>query len=152
MLKLDIGGGARQYGGEFKTLDINPKADIVHDLNKYPWPVKTSSVGFIRMSHTLEHLDDPLKAIKEIHRILEPYGQVFIAVPWWVDDMFGNPYHKWCFRPEWFKRLEKRSNTNVHMETCRGDIYFRVVQLRYLRGNIRFWKRYETRAVLEAIK
>lgn len=150
-MRLDIGGGeSTLFTTGFVSIDINPKATIVHDLDRYPWPIKDNSVGFARMSHVLEHLENPLKAMKEIHRILKPDGEIYIAVPWWRDDIGLNPYHRWVFQPGWFDRLTPhRLGASKYMDTCRGNIDFIVIKHETLMGRIRFWKKYETRVWLK---
>jgi SAM-dependent methyltransferase len=55
--------------------------DVVHNLNITPYPFKTNSVSEIHFYHVLEHLDDPLKKLEEIHRILMPNGILYVRVP-----------------------------------------------------------------------
>jgi SAM-dependent methyltransferase len=55
-ISLDLGcGGAKQAG--YVGMDIRPLpgVDIVHDLQKFPWPLPTESVNFILCSHLIEH-------------------------------------------------------------------------------------------------
>lgn len=106
-MKLNIGCGFENMY-EFKTLDINEDSapDYVHDLNVFPYPFKDNSVCFIRMRHVLEHLKEPFKVIKELHRILKPGSNVIIKVPHWKYDDFGNPLHVSFFSTKWFKRFD----------------------------------------------
>lgn len=65
-------------------MDIVPiegYVDIVHDFNKLPYPLKAHSFDEIHMYHVLEHLQQPVKIMEELHRILKPGGVVFIRVP-----------------------------------------------------------------------
>jgi SAM-dependent methyltransferase len=55
--------------------------DKVHDLDKVPYPFKSNSVDEIHMYHVLEHLQQPIKKMEEIHRILKPKGKIYIRVP-----------------------------------------------------------------------
>lgn len=55
--------------------------DIIHDLNSLPWPIEASSVERIEIRNCLEHLNDTVRVMKELHRILKPGGEVFIEVP-----------------------------------------------------------------------
>jgi SAM-dependent methyltransferase len=55
--------------------------DIVHDLNKYPYPFKDNYADEIHFYHVLEHLDDSIKALEELHRILKPGGRLYLRVP-----------------------------------------------------------------------
>ena len=55
--------------------------DIIHDLNTIPYPLDTDSVDEIHFYHVLEHLDEPLKILEEIHRLLKPGGTLYMRVP-----------------------------------------------------------------------
>lgn len=56
-IKLDIGcGGMKQR--DFVGMDNRPLpgVDIVHDVEKFPWPLPNESVSFAMTSHLIEHL------------------------------------------------------------------------------------------------
>lgn len=79
LLKIDLGGGLNPYK-DYKTIDILNSVDFVYDLND-GIPLPDNSVGVINASHIIEHLKDPIKTMKEIHRVLCHGGWVFIEVP-----------------------------------------------------------------------
>ncbi|MDD5731928.1 MAG: class I SAM-dependent methyltransferase [Patescibacteria group bacterium] len=60
---------------------IDGFVDVVHDLNMVPYPFENSSIDEIHMYHVLEHLDEPIKKIEEMHRILKAGGILYIRVP-----------------------------------------------------------------------
>ncbi|HPC10341.1 MAG TPA: class I SAM-dependent methyltransferase, partial [archaeon] len=66
-MKLNIGCGKKILKG-YINLDVVklPGVDIVHDLNKYPWPFKDNYFDEIYADNVLEHLDDIIKPIEEI--------------------------------------------------------------------------------------
>ena len=73
-LNLNLGSGTKKIKDyvnvdKYETL----KPDIVHDLEKFPYPFKDNSVKNIILSHVLEHIgQDPNvfnSIIKEIYRI-----------------------------------------------------------------------------------
>jgi glycosyltransferase involved in cell wall biosynthesis len=78
LLKVDLGGGLFPIPG-YLTID-QEGAEITCDLND-GIPLDDNSVGVINASHLIEHLRDPLKTMKEIHRVLAPGGWAFIEVP-----------------------------------------------------------------------
>jgi SAM-dependent methyltransferase len=92
-LKIDIGCGKNKREG-FKGLDRRefPGVDIVHDVTKYPWPFKTSSVDEVHCSHFLEHLDhnsnNPARVrfMNELYRVLKPGGKATIITPHWCSN------------------------------------------------------------------
>ena len=59
----------------------NCDPEVVHDLNKFPYPWDENSVDAIEMFHTLEHLDDWWGAFLECARILKPGARMEIHVP-----------------------------------------------------------------------
>ena len=78
LLKIDIGGGLYSRKG-YKTFD-QEGADVICDLND-GIPLPDNSVGVINASHIIEHLRDPIKTMREIHRVLVHGGWAFIEVP-----------------------------------------------------------------------
>ena len=82
MRKLNLGCGRFRKEG-FVNVDWNPafKPDVVHDLNKFPYPFEDGSFDYIEMSHVLEHLDDPFAVMREMNRMLKKGGTVKVLVP-----------------------------------------------------------------------
>lgn len=78
---LEIGGGAKPKGGEWVNVDVLPCADIVHDLNVYPWPFDDQSVDGIYSSHCLEHLQYVHLALNEMARICKIGAPLEIRTP-----------------------------------------------------------------------
>jgi SAM-dependent methyltransferase len=78
LLKIDLGGGICPLPG-YTTLDTQD-ADILCNLED-GIPLPDNSVGVINASHVLEHLRDPIKSMREIHRVLAHGGWAFIEVP-----------------------------------------------------------------------
>lgn len=80
--KLNLGCGADKKEG-YVNIDVNPlvNPDVVHDLNKLPYPFPDNTFDQIEAFHILEHLDKPFVIMKELHRILKPGGRLHIKVP-----------------------------------------------------------------------
>jgi SAM-dependent methyltransferase len=62
-------------------VDIKAPAQVLWDLGRFPYPWPDNSVDAVRMSHSLEHCDDLLAVVKEVHRILKPGGLFWVIVP-----------------------------------------------------------------------
>ena len=79
---LDLGCSRRKIPGAI-GVDISPdsQADVLHDLNKSPYPFSDNSFDEIFAKHIIEHLDKPEVLIKEIFRLLKPGGTAFIETP-----------------------------------------------------------------------
>ena len=75
LLKIDMGGGLFPRAG-YTTID-QEDGDINCDLND-GIPLEDNSVGVLNASHVIEHLRDPIKTMREIHRVLAHGGWAFI--------------------------------------------------------------------------
>ncbi len=80
---LNLGCGTTRIPGtigvdKFKIGDF---VDVIHDLNITPYPFEDNSIDKIHMYHVLEHLNNPLEKMEELHRILKPGGKLYIRVP-----------------------------------------------------------------------
>ena len=80
---LDLGCGKKKREGAI-GVDFSDRhdADVIHDLNAFPYPFDDDSVDEIYLDNVLEHLDDPLKVMEEVHRICKPNGLVKVIVPY----------------------------------------------------------------------
>jgi len=58
-----------------------PAVDVVHDLNQFPWPLPDSTYERVLCIDVLEHLQDVLRVLEEIHRVSTPGAIVEIQVP-----------------------------------------------------------------------
>ncbi|EGJ33221.1 methylase involved in ubiquinone/menaquinone biosynthesis [Moorena producens 3L] len=78
-------------GSGFQTDEWNTsKIDIVCDITDIP--VESVSFEAIMCTEVLEHLPDPISALKEFDRILKPGGYLIITAPFCSMTHFA-PYH-----------------------------------------------------------
>ena len=127
LLKVDLGGGLYPRPG-YTTIDMQD-ADITCDLND-GIPLDDNSVGVINASHVIEHLRDPIKTMREIHRVLAHGGWAFIEVPStdgrgaWQDPThvsFWNEHSFWYYTNK--NKAEFIRNTDIRFQTYRLDTY-----------------------------
>lgn len=89
---LDVGatesslmGNATDLGvtinGDVTTLDIEQPTDIIHDLDKFPYPLSDNSFDVVFCGSVLEHLEAPYIALKELNRILKKDGILIVGLP-----------------------------------------------------------------------
>jgi len=93
---LDIGCGngafvraARGWGWGAEGLDPDPSAAAVGRARGLPITVGSlpkigypeASFAAVTMSHSIEHLHDPLAGLREVRRVLQPGGTVWINTP-----------------------------------------------------------------------
>ena len=79
--KLNLGCGADYKKGATNVDFFSSVADIRHDLNKFPYPFSDNEFDEIYCLNILEHLDDVIKAMEEIHRMGKNGCNVYIRVP-----------------------------------------------------------------------
>ena len=93
---LDLGCGNKKTDGS-TGIDINPElgADIVHDLNVYPYPLGDNEYDMVICNDILEHLDDVVRTMDEIYRVSRNGCIVKIRVPYASGKyVFADPTHK----------------------------------------------------------
>ncbi len=103
--KLDIGCGKSKKSG-YIGIDILdfPCVDVIHDLNKYPYPFKDNQIDEVWMDQVLEHLENPIKVVEEIYRICKKGAKVIIGVPYFRSFYSViDPTHKNFFSVDWFQ-------------------------------------------------
>lgn len=92
--KLNLGCGEFKKEGyinvDFYSISM---PDIKHNLNKFPYPFSNSEFDLIEADHLLEHLEDPLKVMNELHRIGKNHATIKIKVPHFSRG-FTHPEHK----------------------------------------------------------
>jgi len=94
---LDVGCGIRKQPGAI-GVDRNPasNADVLADLNRFPYPFQDASFDRIYAVHVIEHLADVIGAVEEFHRLLKPGGRLHVVTPHYTDfSSFCDPTHRW---------------------------------------------------------
>jgi len=82
MVKLNLGSG-EDYRKGWINVDSrrNVKTDRRFDLNKFPYPFKNHYFEKVLMQMVLEHLDNPIKVLKEVIRISQNKATIELIVP-----------------------------------------------------------------------
>ena len=99
MKKLNLGCGL-DIKRDYLNMDfLNiPGVDVVHDLNKFPYPFRDREFDEIYTSHVLEHLEDLIKVMAELRRICKSEGIIRIRVPHFSCGVsYRDPTHKRLF-------------------------------------------------------
>ena len=144
-MKLNLGCGSKILNGYTNVDKFDYyKPDIIHDLEKIPYPFEDNSVDEILLSHVLEHIgQDPEifnKIIKELHRICKNDSIIDIRVPHpRHDDFISDPTH---VRPitimtlelydkelndEWIQN-KKANSTLAHFY----NVNFKIIDVKYI--------------------
>lgn len=96
---LNLGCGRKHIKGAV-NLDITPDTspDVVHDLNQRPWPLPSNHFREVLAADVIEHLDDVIASMEEIHRVCRPGAVVKISVPHFsCANAFTDPTHRHYF-------------------------------------------------------
>jgi SAM-dependent methyltransferase len=94
---LDVGCGVNKYPGSI-GVDVNPhtRADVLCNLDHFPYPFRDSSFDGLRATHVIEHVDNVVRTIEEFHRLVRDGGTIYIATPHYTDfSSFCDPTHRW---------------------------------------------------------
>jgi predicted SAM-dependent methyltransferase len=102
---LVLGSGRKDYKEYTKKylvtrLDMNPRVnpDVIHDLNISPWPFEDNTYDMVIMEHVLEHVDNVITTMEELHRITKKGGEIHIVVPYFRSKWAAiDPTHKHYF-------------------------------------------------------
>ena len=93
---LDVGCGINKFPGAI-GIDRNraTAADVICDLDRFPYPFADGSFDGLRAIHVIEHLTDVIRTMEEFHRLVKPGGRVRIETPHYTDhSSFCDPTHK----------------------------------------------------------
>ncbi len=94
---LDVGCGRNKFPGAI-GIDRNrdTAADVLCDLDRFPYPFGNSTFDSIRAVHVIEHLADVIATMEEFHRLARPGGRILVVTPHYTDfSSFCDPTHRW---------------------------------------------------------
>lgn len=114
----------KHHGEKYITADIeSPLAKVKMDIHKIPFPENHFDV--VLCNHVLEHVQDDIKAMREIHRVLKRGGWAIMQVPFFSpvpevtyedasitdprerEKAFGQDDHVRMFGKDYAKRIER---------------------------------------------
>jgi SAM-dependent methyltransferase len=101
---LDVGCGNKKVPNAI-GLDacLLPGVNVVHDLNRFPYPFSENTVDEIYINHVLEHVPDVIETMEELWRISRPGANLHIRVPHFTGILaWKDPTHKRSFTSESF--------------------------------------------------
>lgn len=144
--KLDLGCGPFGKLEGAIGVDVNDAAhvDVVHDLDEYPYPFDDHQFDHIEMSHILEHVRRPARAMDEVYRIARPGASIRIVTPHYSSQLsYGDLTHYHHFGYVTITQMCR--DGRFRMDGCRvifSDIY-RVLGISLLANWFpRRWEKY----------
>jgi SAM-dependent methyltransferase len=96
---LNLGCGHKHLP-EAVNLDMTPltNPDVLHDLNQLPWPFPDNHFLEVLAYDVMEHLDDFIPLMEEIHRVCRDGAVVRMTVPHFsCANAYTDPTHRRCF-------------------------------------------------------
>ena len=146
MIALDFGCSTQKRDGAYGVdIDFTNKPDILFDLNKFPYPLRDSSVDRITAHHILEHLGDLYGIFREAYRVLKDGGDFFIEVPHFSCRVaYSEPEHNRYFSYFMFDKLIASIRCQVLKRQITFHKSFRRVGLQWIANRYpnafeRFW-------------
>lgn len=112
--RLQLGCGKRKRPSAI-GVDIyrGSDADMLCDLNHFPYPFADSSFDEIIAEHVLEHLDNLIGVVEELHWVARPGATVHVEVPHLSSVFFyQDPTHRHAFTSRTFDYFVP--GTDVH--------------------------------------
>ncbi|MCP4634075.1 MAG: methyltransferase domain-containing protein [candidate division Zixibacteria bacterium] len=127
---LDLGCGDEKLP-EALGLDVNHRsqADIIHDMNIFPYPFPDQAFDGIRAVSVIEHLDNILEVMEELHRITRTGGVLKITVPFFTSRYaFTDITHKHVFTSRSFDYFDPSELLSRYKYS---DCHFKKLKVEY---------------------
>lgn len=143
---LDLGCGphAKKDGSIGLDKRPAPHVDVVHDLNKFPYPFPENEFEWIEMSHIIEHVDRPLNLMNEVHRIAKNGATVRIITPHYTSQLsYGDFEHFHHFGYITFLTLQNTALFRIKKHKLYFTDIYKVVGISVLANLFpRRWEKY----------
>jgi len=126
---MDIGCGRKKFPGSIGVdLHNDTSVDIVHDLDKFPWPVEDESFDLLIASHIMEHVRDFGGVLLECYRILRTEGTIIVRCPHFsCRDSYINPTHVRHLSYESMKEMLTDGLTDERHDLSCGRVPFILI-------------------------
>lgn len=118
MKKLNLGCGRDIIEGWVNLDSVKlPGVNVIHNLNKFPYPFKKNEFSEIKAFMILEHLNNWTRAMDEIYRISKNGAIIKITVPFFPS-MYSviDPTHKNFFGYNTFDYFEPGHQLNYYFK------------------------------------
>jgi SAM-dependent methyltransferase len=96
---LDVGCGSAKWPGA-TGLDVSPDtdADVVHDLDVFPYPLDDDSFDQVLMQDVIEHVAEPIRLMEELHRVSRNGARIQLRTPHFSSILaYSDPTHRHYF-------------------------------------------------------
>lgn len=154
---LDVGCGVKKAPNAI-GIDRNPAsaADVLCDLDHFPYPFADNSFDRLRAVHVIEHVDNVIRTMEEFHRLVRGGGRVHLVTPHYTDfSSFCDPTHRWHLNSFSFRYFGEDHGGFGYYSTARFReisvrvrllAFWRIFGLEFLVNRVRrirlFWEHY----------
>jgi len=121
-----------QYSGEgdgrglqMKSWD-NSKLDIVSDITAMP--VENNSFDVVMCVEVLEHVSEPIRAIKEFSRVLKPGGTLILTAPFCSLTHFAPYFFYTGYSKYWYEKFLKENGLEIVEMDYNGNFFDYLIQ------------------------
>lgn len=141
MVIIDVGCGGNKVHGALGVDRLKlPGVDVVCDFESSPLPFAANSVDVIHTRHTLEHLADLERILREFIRVLKPNGRLVVTVPHFSNSLGYSDYtHKRFFGYYTFDYFSKTADKYWEVPKYTDDIWFKIISKRLSFRNLTFF-------------
>jgi len=96
---LDIGCGSSKWPGAVGVdISADTDADVVMDLDEFPYDLESDSFDQILCQDVIEHVREPIRLMEELHRIGRPGARIHLRTPHFSSALaYGDPTHRHYF-------------------------------------------------------
>ena len=135
-LRLNLGSGTTSREG-FYNVDLLAldNVDVVADLNRPLDGLPDDSVAEVVCRHTLEHVENIVGILSELHRVVRPDGRIEIAVPHFSDPYgYSDPTHVHffgLFSMYYFCEMEDQPRRKVPCHYAASPFIVEQIRIRF---------------------
>jgi len=132
--RVDLACGQSKKSGYIGIDRIaETNVDIVHDLNKFPWPFEDNSVYEFFCSHYVEHCPDLVRFMEEVYRCLMPDGTIEIFAPFYTSvRAWQDPTHVRGITDITFLYFSQEKSKEMKVDHYTGKCNFEVVARKFI--------------------
>ncbi len=140
MTSLNVGCG-QDVRKDWINLDNAklPGVDVVHNLNKFPYPFKDNEFDNVICLNVLEHVNDFVAVLGELHRICKPGTRITLSVPYWNSVLaWADPQHKRGFTLDTFTYFQRTGRPEGD-KSYYNNFYFKVKNQKLIGNSLSSW-------------